>query len=52
MKPYVIIIGLLCITALALYALSIGINGIFLTMIIGLIAGAIGITMPTPKVLR
>lgn len=44
----IIVTGILCITVIELYALSIGINGVFLTMIIGLIAAAIGVTIPNP----
>ena len=45
----VICTGIVCITVIECYALSKGINGIVLTGVIGIIAGAIGITIPTPK---
>jgi len=42
--------GIFCITALEMFALSKGIDGIILTTVIAVIAGAIGITIPTPKI--
>lgn len=41
-------IGMLCITALELYALSQGINGVVLTAVIAIIAAAVGVTLPNP----
>lgn len=38
--------GLLCLTILELYALSQGINGWVLSVIIGIIAGVIGFAIP------
>jgi|TARA_Y100000310_G_scaffold81786_2_gene78373 hypothetical protein len=40
--------GLVCITALEMVALYKGINGIMLTTVIAIIAGAIGVTIPNP----
>ena len=45
----VIITGLLCITALSLFALSLGYDGLLLTIVVGLIATAIGVVLPQPK---
>jgi len=44
----VVVTGLVCLTALEIYALSIGINGVVLTTIIGIIALAIGVYIPKP----
>jgi hypothetical protein len=53
MKPTAIVItGLICVTVLELFALSQGINGILLTMAIAIIAGAMGVMIPTPKRLQ
>ena len=51
MKTSVLITGLVCITALELYALNQGIDGILLTTVIAAIVGVLGLTMPTPKIL-
>ena len=45
----IVITGMLCITALEIYALSQGINGILLTSVIALLAATIGVHIPTPK---
>ena len=52
MKISVIITGLLCITALEMFAIYNGINGVVLTTVIAIIAAAIGVAIPTPKVLK
>jgi len=44
--------GLICLTVLNLYALSQGINGTILSLVLIVIAGVIGITIPTPKLLK
>ena len=44
----VVVTGLVCITALEIYALSQGINGLVLTTVVGIIAIAIGVTIPNP----
>ena len=44
----VVCIGLVCITALEIYALSQGINGTLLKLVLILIAGVIGVTIPNP----
>ena len=51
-KKQVIITGLICITVLEAIALANGINGTLLTVVIGVIAAAIGVIIPTPKRLR
>ena len=40
--------GLICITALEIYALSQGINGLALTVVVGIIAATIGVVIPNP----
>lgn len=52
MKKSIIITGIICITILEAIALAKGINGILLTVVIGVIAGALGVAVPTPKVMR
>lgn len=44
----VICVGLICITVLEMYALSIGINGTLLKTVLMAIAVTIGITLPNP----
>ena len=48
----IICVGLLCITALEIFALSKGFNGTLLKMVLILIALAIGVTIPTPFKLK
>ena len=45
----IVVTGLVCITALELYALNQGMNGTLLKTVLVAIALAIGITIPTPK---
>lgn len=40
--------GLVCITAIELYALNQGMNGLILTTIVAIIAAAIGVVIPNP----
>lgn len=40
--------GIACLTGLEVFALSKGINGILLTTVVGIIALAIGVTIPNP----
>jgi len=40
--------ALICITLLEVYALSVGIDGLILSIVIALIAGAAGIVIPSP----
>ena len=50
MKTNVVVCtGIVCIAVIECYALSKGINGVILTGVIAIIAGAIGVTIPTPK---
>ena len=44
----VLITGIICLTALEIYALSQGINGMIFTIVIAIIGGAIGVTIPNP----
>lgn len=44
----VICVGLICITLLEMYALSMGINGTLLKTVLMAIAVTIGITLPNP----
>ena len=46
----VLCVGLLCITALELYALSQGINGTIFTLVVAVIAGVLGFTLPQLKI--
>lgn len=49
---HIVITGLICITILELIALSLGFNGFLLRTVLVVIAAAIGITIPTPKILK
>jgi len=51
MKTAVLITGIICLTLLEAWALYNGIDGILLTLIVAVIAGAIGVSIPTPKFL-
>ena len=42
--------GLFCITLLEVYALSQGINGTLLKIVLMIMAVAIGVTIPTPNI--
>ena len=44
-----LVIGILCLTAIEVVALLKGVNGVVLTMVVGAIATAIGITVPKPR---
>lgn len=48
----IIITGIICITILEIVAIFKGIDGILLTMVVGIIAAAIGVIIPTPKSLQ
>ena len=45
----IVVVGMICLTAAELYALSQGINGTIFAIFIAIIAGAIGVVIPTPK---
>ena len=49
---WVIITGIFCVTLLELAWMYLGHNGASLMLCIGIIAAAIGITIPTPKALQ
>ena len=44
----VMCVGLICITGLEIYALSLGYNGTLLTSVVAVIALALGFTIPSP----
>ena len=44
----VVITGLLCITALLMFALALGYNGTLLALGVGVIAAVIGVAIPNP----
>ncbi len=48
----IVSIGLVCLTALELYALSQGINGTILGIVIAIIAATIGIVIPADIIKR
>ena len=48
-KSNVLIVGLACLTILEITALLCGINGTVFTMVIGVIAGLLGWTLPQPQ---
>lgn len=47
-----VIVGIGCITLLEAIALFKGMNGTLLTIVVGTIAAAIGVIIPTPKWLK
>lgn len=48
-KIEIIITGIICLTILELFAISQGINGTLLTIVVAIIASAIGVFIPMPK---
>ncbi len=48
----IVVCGMVCLTLVEMFALSKGINGTFLGIYIAVIAGAIGVIIPTPKWVR
>lgn len=44
----IVCVGLVCITALEIYAISQGFNGTLLKIVLIIIAGVIGLTIPNP----
>ena len=44
--------GLICLTAIEIYALSVGFNGTLLKIVLIAIAGVIGITIPLDKFIK
>lgn len=49
MKSGIIITGIICIAGLEAMALYKGINGTIFVLVVAVLAGAIGVTVPTPK---
>ena len=47
-----LVVGLLCLTLIEVIALLKGVNGVVLTMVVGAIAAAVGVTVPKPKWIR
>ncbi len=52
MKTSVIITGIICLTLLEAFALYNGINGTMLTIVVAIIAAAIGVVIPQPKFIK
>jgi len=44
----IVVAGLMCLTAIQMFALSQGIDGTLMTLVIGIIALAIGVSIPNP----
>jgi hypothetical protein len=44
----ILCVGLVCLTILEMYALSQGINGVLLLIVLSIIAGVVGITITSP----
>jgi len=44
--------GIVCLTGYGIYAASAGINGTMRAIIVAIIAGAIGYTIPSPNILK
>ena len=51
-QTVIILCGILCISALEAIALAYGFNGTMLRIVVIIIAAAIGITIPVPKILK
>ena len=51
-KTSIIITGMICISLLETIALLKGINGVLLTSVIAVLAGLVGWTQKTPKILE
>lgn len=49
---WTIIIGIICLTIIECWALYNGINGTLMLLVVAIIAGAIGVTVPTPNFLK
>lgn len=48
----IIVAGIVCLTVLEIVALLMGINGTLYGIIIIIIAGAIGVSIPRPEILK
>ena len=44
----IVVVGLICLTVIELFALSRGINGTMLSIVIAIVAAAIGVAIPNP----
>lgn len=44
----IVVVGLACLTTIEMFALSKGINGTMLSIVIAIVAGVIGVTIPNP----
>ena len=51
-KNYTVIVGILCLTILEAIALMNGINGTMFALVCTLIAGAVGVSIPTPNFMK
>lgn len=51
-SKWIIMCGIICLTIIEIFAMTQGINGVLMTTIIGIIALAIGITIPGNKILK
>lgn len=49
---HVIIMGIGSIAMLMAFAMFLGMNGLLLTFAIGTIAAAVGVAIPTPKIMK
>ena len=48
----IVMLGIICLTILELFALSMKINGTMFSLVVGVIALAIGVILPKPKMLK
>jgi len=48
----IVVTGLACLTVLECFAMSMGINGTLLKIVLIVIAGVIGVTIPQPKFIK
>jgi len=48
----IVCFGMACLTAAEIYALSQGINGTYFSIFVAIVAGAIGITIPSDKFIK
>ena len=49
---WTICVGLICLTIIECWALYNGVNGTLLVLVVGIIAGAIGVSIPTPNFMK
>ena len=48
----IVMLGIICLTILEIFALSMKINGTMFSLVVGVIALAIGVILPKPKMLK